>query len=389
MSGEEARPVGRERQGNQAKNSNHNWTGEELQALRDQGLSYDEIVQRTGLTYTQINSKLYRHRKRTGRQEPQEAASQGPLPDRLLALLLKHKRDGIGLDELTDTLDVSKRVLVAVAQDLTDQGYTIVESGGVMLLSTTVEPVTHEHRDDWDGRRVIRFGVASDPHLASKYQQLAHLNHFYDICEREGISIVYVPGDLTEGIYTRRQGHIHERFLHSVDEQEQYIIDHWPRRKGVRTRFVLGNHDTTHIQNSGHDIGKPIHAAREDMDYLGQLNARVYLTPNCILELNHPLDGAAYALSYSLQKYIESIQGGTKPNILLNGHHHKAMYLFYRNIHAFEAGTFQAQSSWMKGKRLAAHMGGWIVQVTVDRDGTIERCDNTFIPYYKVIEHDW
>ena len=85
---------------------------------------------------------------------------------------------------------------------------------------------------------------------------------------------------------------------------------------------------------------------------MGQLNARVYLTPNCILELNHPLDGAAYALSYSLQKYIESMQGGTKPNILLNGHHHKAMYLFYRNVHAFEAGTFQAQSSWMKGSDL-------------------------------------
>jgi hypothetical protein len=27
--------------------------------------------------------------------------------------------------------------------------------------------------------------------------------------------------------------------------------------------------------------------------------------------------------------------------------------------------------------------------VTVDKDGTIERCDNTFIPYYRVIEHDY
>lgn len=362
------------------------WSGERLQALRDQGLSYDQITERTGLTYSQLQNRLYRHRLK---QREQMEAQQQPLPDRLLSLLTKHKRTGIGLDELTDTLGVSRRVLMAVAQDLSDQGYTITEAGGTLLLVTTVEPTTNEHTDDWDGRRVIRFGVASDTHLGSKYQQITHLNHFYDICEREEVPVVYVPGDLSEGIYSRRPGHIHERFLHSADEQEQYIIDHWPRRKGIRTRFILGNHDATHIQNSGHDIGKAIHIAREDMDYLGQLNARVYLTPNCILELNHPLDGAAYALSYSLQKYIESIQGGTKPNILLNGHHHKAMYLFYRNVHAFEAGTFQAQSSWMKGKRLAAHMGGWIVQVTVDREGTIERCDNTFIPYYRVIEHDY
>ena len=91
-----------------------------------------------------------------------------------------------------------------------------------MLLVTTVEPTTCEHTDDWDGRRVIRFGVASDSHLASKYQQLTHLNHFYDICERERVPIVYVPGDLSEGIYLRRPGHIHERFLHSADEQEQH-----------------------------------------------------------------------------------------------------------------------------------------------------------------------
>ena len=363
-----------------------NWTGEQLEALRNQGLSYAQIQERTGLSHSQLQNRLYKHRRQ---QREQDEIQQQPLPERLITLLTKHKRSGVGLDELTDTLGVSRRVLMAVAQDLSDQGYTITEAGGVLLLVTTVEPTASEHIDDWDGRRVIRFGVVSDPHWASKYQQPAHLNDFYDICEREGLSTIYVPGDLSEGIYSRRPGHIHERFLHSVDEQEQYIIDHWPRREGVQTRFILGNHDTTHIQNAGHDIGKPIHAAREDMDYLGQLNARVYLTPNCILELNHPLDGASYALSYSLQKYIESIQGGTKPNILINGHHHKAMYLFYRNVHAFEAGTFQAQSSWMKGKRLAAHMGGWIVQVTVDREGTIERCDNTFIPYYRVVEHDY
>ena len=369
-----------------ARTPTDNWSGEQLQALRDQGLSYDQITERTGLSHSQLQNRLYKYRRKLGKQEE---AQQQPLPDRLLTLLVKHKRSGIGIDELTDTLGVSRRVLMAVAQDLSDQGYTITETGGALLLVTTVEPTTNEHTDDWDGRRVIRFGVASDTHWGSKYQQATHLSHFYDICERESVPTVYVPGDLSEGIYSRRPGHIHERFLHSADEQEQYIIDHWPRRKGIRTRFILGNHDATHIQNSGHDIGVAIANKRSDMVYLGRSQARVHLTPNCVLEINHPLDGAAYALSYGLQKMIDAMSGGEKPNIYLGGHHHKAMYLFYRNIHAFECGTTQAQTPWMRGKRIPAHMGGWIIEVHVDEEGTVTRCKGEFVPFYVVVGNDY
>jgi hypothetical protein len=125
------------------------------------------------------------------------------------------------------------------------------------------------------------------------------------------------------------------------------------------------------------------------MKYLGQANAVVELTPNCKMELNHPLDGTAYALSYSIQKYIESYTGGEKPNILLNGHHHKAMYVFYRNVHGFECGTCEDQTPWMKGKRLAAHMGAWIIQVHVNSEGTINKCAGEFLPLYTPIKEDY
>ena len=36
------------------------WSGEQLQALRDQGLSYVQITKRTGLTYSQLQNRLYR-----------------------------------------------------------------------------------------------------------------------------------------------------------------------------------------------------------------------------------------------------------------------------------------------------------------------------------------
>jgi hypothetical protein len=97
----------------------------------------------------------------------------------------------------------------------------------------------------------------------------------------------------------------------------------------------------------------------------------------------------SYALSYGLQKMIDAMSGGEKPNIYLGGHHHKAMYLFYRNIHAFECGTTQAQTPWMRGKRIPAHMGGWIVEIHVDEEGTITRCKGEFIPFYVAVENDY
>jgi hypothetical protein len=108
------------------------------------------------------------------------------------------------------------------------------------------------------------------------------------------------------------------------------------------------------------------------------------------MDLVHPLDGASYAISYSTQKYIDSLSGGDKANILIIGHHHKAFMLpVYRNIAAFEAGTFQKQTKWMQGKRLAANVGGWILEVEVDEQGTIKRCKGEFIPYYTFVDNDY
>src|SRR5690606_15237948 len=121
-----------------------------------------------------------------------------------------------------------------------------------------------------------------------------------------------------------------EIFVHGADDQARYVIEKHPYRIGIVTRFILGNHDTSHIKNGGHNIGIPITSKREDLQYLGIYNAKINITPNCVVELNHPLDGASYALSYSLQKLIDSMSGGDKPNILLNGHHHKLFYMMYR-----------------------------------------------------------
>ena len=342
----------------------------------------------TALISSQIHDRIkncaeYRayNQARRGEVEPDK----GDITQSVLKALDKNMKP---LPEIAKQLKTTPRILQAVIEDIKEQGYVVEEVNGIHRLARTIAPQENIHSEDWHGEKVIRFGVVSDKHLCSKYQQLTLLNKLYDIFEAEGIKTVYDPGDISDG-FKMRPGHEHEIFVHGADDQANYIIKNHPYRKGITTRFILGNHDTSHIKNGGHDIGIPISREREDMQYLGIYNAKVNITPNCVLELNHPLDGSQYALSYSLQKMIDSMSGGQKPNILLNGHHHKAFYLFYRNIHAFECATMQAQSDWMRGKRIAAHVGGWIVEVHVDDEGTITRCKGEFIPFYKMIHDDY
>jgi predicted phosphodiesterase len=308
-------------------------------------------------------------------------------PISLLKLLEKEQ----DINTLIDKTKKSKRVLEAEMQDLTEEGFQVVCTDNKYKLLKAIVPQDNKYIENWNGETVIKFGVVSDTHLCNKWQQLTFLNTLYDIFQEEEIETVYHAGDLSDGYYRTRPSHIYELIpgLAGVDAQAQYIIDKYPQRENIVTKFITGNHDDTHIMNGGANIGKMIAKDRKDMIYLGMNNAKVNLTPKCILEVNHPIDGAAYALSYTLQKLIDSMMGGEKPNILINGHHHKAMYLFYRNIHAFEAGTIEAQTPFMHGKKLAAMMGGYIIEVHVDKEGTIQRCTNSFIPMYKALENDY
>ena len=169
----------------------------------------------------------------------------------------------------------------------------------------------------------------------------------------------------------------------------QDVIDNYPKIDGVVTHFITGNHDASIYKHVGYDIGNTIAEKRPDMKYLGRDCALIFLTPNCTLELRHPWDGCAYALSYRPQKMIEAMESDSKPNILAIGHYHKSEYLFYRNVHCLQTGCFQGQTPFTRGKGISVHMGGWIITIHVDENGTITRFCSEFIPYYASIKDDY
>ena len=182
---------------------------------------------------------------------------------------------------------------------------------------------------DWSGTQTLRFAIMGDTQIGSKYAQLTYLHQFYDLCEKEGITSVYHTGDITDGL-KMRPGHEYELYEISADEMRDDVVANYPRRKDITTHFITGNHDASIYKHVGYDIGQAIANLRPDMVYLGRDCAIVNLTPNCTLELRHPWDGTAYALSYKIQKMIEAMESDSKPNILAVGHYHKAEYLFSR-----------------------------------------------------------
>lgn len=373
------------------------------QELREAGMSYKDIATEVNQTksavYYQLTGKINKQAKSSSNAqvqitasldvEPQEPAITSSDVKKLIIPVIKRPKT---VDQIVAKMPkgTTASVVIAALDELEQDGFTIDKFDDKIVVRTMVTETINEviHRD-WSGARMFKFGVVSDPHLNSKYQQLTHLNSFYDLCVQEGITEVYNAGDIVEGTYLHRAGHLYEIFNHSADDQVDYVIENYPRREGINTYFITGNHDHTHLKNGGYDIGKTIGKERDDMHYLGINEAKIQLTPNCRMDLVHPGDGSSYALSYALQKSIEAMPVDDIPQIYVVGHHHKAIYLHTRGIHALEAGTFQAQTSWMKGKRLAAHVGGWIITVHVDQEGRIIRFQPELIPFSKMVQNDY
>jgi len=323
---------------------------------------------------------------------PEDGDENEPIDKDLLQMLRKPRT----LDELSGKFSIPPIAVEFIIERLKGEGYNIMFLDNMYRLEMrTAYMGENYYRDKWDGAETITKGIVSDAHLGSKYQQLTALKHFYSLLRERNIAESLNVGDTTDGLYRDRPEHIYETFMHGAEEQIEYAVDVWPHftlsdgETEHKTRMIDGNHDFTHTRNSGIRSGKIIAAARKDMEYLGYGKARIMLTPNCPLDMLHPIDGKAYALSYKLQKNIDTMQGGTKPKILLVGHYHTFCYILYRNIHAIMLPCFQAQSTWASQKSLAVQVGGMIMTCRVSKDGDVLSLLPEIVPYYVMQENDY
>jgi len=249
-----------------------------------------------------------------------------------------------------------------------------------LILSSKNKPQnrTYDHSET----KRTKFGVISDTHIGEKHFDEGLWEYAGKIFKKEKIERVYHAGDILEGM-SGRQGQIFDLTHIGFEAQIDYASELMRSWKGIEIYGITGNHDEwfKKIGNMGVNAGISLEERAGNFHFLGEWEADVKIAPNVIMKLYHANDQSAYASSYKLQKLIESLEGGKKPNIILSGHYHKALYLFSRNVHGFECGTLCGQTRYMRGKKIAAHKGFWIIDLGISKDG-ISRIQPTFYPAY-------
>lgn len=234
-----------------------------------------------------------------------------------------------------------------------------------------------------NGQREIKFGIVADSHIGQEMFDEALFESAGKTFRKEGIKNVYHVGDVLEGM-SGREGQVYELrqigFKQQIDYAESLIKKYWTN---FNIFAINGNHDLWYKKknNAGLDVGQELDNRISNWHHLGDEEADIKLAPNVVMKLFHPNDGTAYATSYKLQKMMESFEGGHKPQILVEGHYHKALYMFNRNIHGIEGGTLCGQTRWMRGKKIPANKGFWIVKLELDKKG-ISKFIPTFYPAY-------
>jgi len=289
--------------------------------------------------------------------------------------ILSKLKTPTSLDELVESTKLKKGDVWQIIQKLKNKGYPIYKNGDLFFLD--VGEIGKTYSINLPKHSLI--AAIGDTHIGSKYERLDLLSDFYDFAEKEGAMYVLHVGDFIQGvgIYPTELSDL-KKF--TIDDQLDYFNEVYPKSK-LKTIGILGNHDLKQFEK-----GKSPNPAklidRDEIIILGNYYGRLQgKGTEILIDLIHPAKQGSYAISYNAQKYIEKIKPGDKPNILLWGHNHDALYLPYRNVHCIKCGTFQDQNPFTLRRGLMVTLGGWLIELKHDGE-EIDWIKPTFKQYY-------
>lgn len=233
----------------------------------------------------------------------------------------------------------------------------------------------------------IRFVAFADSHMGHSCYRPDILRKMIKDGAREKVDFFVNAGDSIEGM-SGREGHIYELDYLGASAQLSFFAQEFKHfRNTVYSIEAQNSHGGWFKSkgNTGLNIGEELERRSKHYKFIGYDEQDIVFANGLKLRLQHPGGGTAYAYSYKNQKYIESISGGQKPHVLITGHYHKAMYMFYRNIHSFNAGCLCDQTPFMKKIGTPAHIGYWIIDVNMykQKNKGVERISMIFVPFYE------
>lgn len=276
--------------------------------------------------------------------------------------------------------DLEKKTLQAI----TKAGYTPEEINEfIKSVSKAKSTITDSY---YLGKEHSKFLLGGDTHIGHIKYDRPLLKLAADIAREEKVDFFAHTGDIFDGWYQNRPSSIFEQDAIGFDRQMDLAVEQL-KQFDCPILYITGNHSyNTFVRGAGIEAGPYLQSRLKDVGveskFLGNAEGDIFIGKTH-LRLLHPDGGTAYAISYKPQKIIESLESGQKPNILGIGHFHKAEYLFYRNVHCLQTGTFCGQTKFMKGKGIPAHKGFWVVDLYTKKDGQIDGIVPKLYPAYK------
>lgn len=222
-------------------------------------------------------------------------------------------------------------------------------------------------------------GVVSDTHLCSVAERLDVLNYTYDSFAERGITTVFHQGDVSDG-WKEYRNHINFVKVHGNQEQAKYVIENYPKRKGITTYAIGGNHDDSYaeskidrlslVTHGFHHQGKEV-KGRDDIKYVGQYS-HYYIFPQEVrLHSLHPRGSQAYALSYKQQKRAEAMPRNERPDMQFSGHFHTFCHTYHDGLQMLACPGEQDETEFFKRLGLGRSIGFLIVRYAIKKGKVI------------------
>ena len=276
-------------------------------------------------------------------------------------------------------LEIEEYQVYGLVEMLKKQGYLFeVIDGRIKKVKPIKENDIYEVKNNLDH---LKFLMISDTHLASKYDRVDILRYLYQEAEDKGINYVLHSGDVCEGLSGRTQ-QLFELKEMSYTGQRDYVVDKYPE-SNIPTYMIAGNHDLWWVKQCGSDIVGDICKKRDDLIYLGS-DCEDLKIGKLKIRLYHGKGGQAYAKSYKLQKYMDTIPLEERPHILQTGHIHQAFYMKQDKTHCFQTSCLQDLTPYERSQGFNNDKSCWWVDVYMDNKGNPVKVEQELETFQKV-----
>ena len=270
--------------------------------------------------------------------------------------------------EICEYLELKDYEVIGLVKLMQQDGELIDYINGEIIKLKT-PPKTNDVYQVENTSSHIPLLLISDTHLCSKYDRLDILRYLYDKAEDKGVKHILHSGDFTDG-KSNRPEHIYELREHSYEGQVDYCVDKYPTFNG-KTYVISGNHDDWWYKSTGSEIVKAIAKQRDDIVYLGSDVADLNIG-KLKVRLFHGKGGNAYARSYKIQKYLDSIPLEERPHILQTGHIHQSFYMKQDNTHCFQTSCLEDLTPYARGMGFSNDKSVWWLEIDMDSKGNIQ-----------------